>query len=573
MAQDFCKQYQNVNIRVGYNRFEIPNFTKLIYLEIESYTDLFNVDQVFQQEIQDRASKILRLNNWDKEHFQKFICKLPLITNSNIKFKDCEMGIKLKNSFHQNKTFRNEVNKLLESLKYSQIYLKVDAKLSKHLELIGIQQKKHVLTNLLMDFTQQKNILYIKDIQIQYIELVVYFNEFIEIDLIQLENYLNETLSKLEIARLTTEEFQSKYSALLYVQNQQLYFILHSDYLNKIKTLLESYKTLIYLYYKPKSKLYAQKIFYDYKNKIMEQSSKVLSITLSSNQEIVYFESPSYDMTTLCIFRKYEQKLDQLLLEIPIKISRLEANFLYKNCQQELEKLCQQQMLELSFNLTKNQQEINQQTTKIQFMKFKKKEVYFDTNLQCEISLRWKNKQNQDLKISYKKQDQIRSSMMDIQENMVPNIDRLELYTKEMKDNFVDLLSEFMQLHQTRFYELVIFIDNEKLKSKYEKELVNQISILKYDRYADAQWKWYNNAYFDEYNFITNEQIETAYQIYLIDNKKNELLLKFPYNDKPRTHTIDLKKGKITDHSSTQTQEITLKDGFITSVKSKQTIF
>ncbi|CAD8199414.1 unnamed protein product [Paramecium octaurelia] len=474
MVKDFCKQYQNIKIKVGYNRFQIPSLSKVIYLEIESYIDAFIVYQAYQQQIQEQASKILRLNDWEKSHFQKYICKLPLITHSKIKFKDCETGIKLNNTFHQIKAFRNEVNKLLESLKCEQIYLKIDAKLSTHLELIDIQQKKHILTNLFMDLTQQQNILYIKNIESQYIEVMVYLNKFQANELQTLESYLNKSLTELQIASfqmnqlnqlgLTTEEFQQKYSALMYIQNDQMYFILHSKYLNQVTTKLETYKTLLYLYYKPKSKLYAQQMVHDYKNKIMEQSQKILSIKLSQNQEIVYFESPEYDMRTLSIFHKYEQKLDQLLLEIPIKISKLEAKYLYNNCQQDIEKLCQEQLIELNFNFTKNQQEIQQQTTKIQFLKFKKKEVYFDTDLNCELSLRKVNNNNQHLKIAYKKQDEILASQLKFQEYFLYYQKYGSPYTQigvvyeEIKDTFHFLIEEFLSLYQTRFMNLLFLL-------------------------------------------------------------------------------------------------------------------
>lgn len=51
-------------------------------------------------------------------------------------------------------------------------------------------------------------------------------------------------------------------------------------------------------------------------------------------------ECPTKNMTVVDIFIKYEQVLDQLLLEIPITISKIEAKFLYNNCQKEIQKVC-----------------------------------------------------------------------------------------------------------------------------------------------------------------------------------------------------------------------------------------
>ncbi|CAD8199416.1 unnamed protein product [Paramecium octaurelia] len=88
------------------------------------------------------------------------------------------------------------------------------------------------------------------------------------------------------------------------------------------------------------------------------------------------------------------------------------------------------------------------------------------------------------------------------------------------------------------------------------------MTFLRYGQHADVKWKWNNGTEFTEYSFQINEQIETAYLAYLRDNKKNELFLKFPYNDKPRTHIIDLNKGEITDLTSNKIQKIQQKDGY-----------
>ncbi|CAD8205635.1 unnamed protein product [Paramecium pentaurelia] len=586
IAYELIKQNQNINIKVGYNRFDITSFEKLIYFEIEQYDDEQNIEQFLQQEIQDRASKILRLNIQDKINFENFICKLPFITNSNIKFKHQKIGIKLKNSFYQDNQFRYQVNQQLKQLKSQLLHLKIDKNFSVYLNLVEIEQKKQILTNLFMDVTQQKYILYINDVKQQYIELIVYFHQFIKNDLITLEKILNETMDQLQIAslqmnelnqlELTIEQFQQKYSALLYIENQKLNFILHSKYLNQIKNLLNSYKTLTLLSYKPKSKLYAQQILYDYKNKIIEQSQEILSIKLSSNNEILYFECPTKNMTVLDIFIKYEQVLDQLLLEIPLQISKLESKYLHNNCQKEIQKISQEQIFDLHFNFqeyqtTKNSQEIKGKNinTKNQFIKFLTKEVNFDTNLKCEISMRMILNNNFDIQISYQQEDKVHPNVLSIKEYFlfyqkikIP-YKQIGVVYEEIKDIFPKLLQLFMSKDQTKFQELKIFINNDKFKSQYEQELLMTLITSIQETYQDFQWQWSDGTKFNDYDdAMINQQIEIAYQAYRLDNKKNEMILKFPYSYQPGTHTIDLNKGTILDHASALIQQIKQKDGY-----------
>ncbi|CAD8094905.1 unnamed protein product [Paramecium primaurelia] len=588
IAKEFVKQNQNINIKVGYNRFDISSFLKLIYLEIEQYDDYLNVDQQFQQEIQDRASKILRLNIQDKLNFENYVCKLPLITNSNIKFKHCKQGIKLNNSIQQIKQFRAQVNLNLKQLKTSSLYLKIDQKISFYLEQLGIEQKKQVLTKLFMDVTQQQYILSINDIKIQHIEVLVYFNRVLNNDIIALETILNETLSQLQIINLqmnelnqlelTIDQFQQKYCALVHVENNKLTCILHTKQLNQMLSLLDSKKQQSLLSYKPKSKLYAQQIYQDYKNKIIEQSLEIYSIKLSQNNEIIYIECPTKNMAVLEIFAKYEKILDKLLLEIPIGISKMESKYLYSNCQKEIQKASEEQIFELLFNFNEyqtptdtgeiKQYQKKQQTTENQFIKFLTKEVNFDTNFICEIFMKCNNKHNLDQKVIYQKEDIVHPNIIALkdyfiyyQKQKVP-FKQIGVMYEDIKDVFPKLLQLFMSKDQTKFQQLTIFIDNKKLKPLYEQELINTLMTSMRETYQDFQWQWSDGRQYNDYDdAMINEQIEIAYQAYKLDNKNNELILKFPYSQQPGTHTIDINKGTLLDHANGQIKMIKQKDG------------
>ncbi|CAK59409.1 unnamed protein product (macronuclear) [Paramecium tetraurelia] len=588
IVSEIVKQHKNINIKVGYNRFDISSFLKLAYIEIEQYDDYYNVDQQFQQEIQDRASKIFKLNLQDKLNFENYICKLPLITNSNINFKHCKQGIKLNNSIQQIKQFVAQVNIHLKQLKSSSLYLKVDQTLTYYFDQIGIEQKKQILKKLFMDVTQQQYILSINDIKMQNIEVLVYFNRVLNNDIITLEQVLNQTLSKLQVynlqmnelnqLELTIEQFQQKYFALVHVENNKIICIIHSNHLNQMLNLLDSKKQLSLLSYKPKSKLYALQICQDYKNKIVQQSQEILSIKLSQSGEIIYLECPTKNMAVLEIFAKYEKILDNQLLEIPIGISKMEAKYLYRNCQKEIQIASDQQIFELLFNFNEYQTptdsgdmkqfEIKKQDSKNQFIKFLTKEVNFETNLMCEVFIKFNSKLNVDQKIIFQKEDKVHSNIIGIREyfqycqkQKLP-FKQIGVLIEDVKDIFPKLLQVFMCSDQTKFQQLTIFIDNLKLKPLYEQELINSLVTSMRDTYQDFQWQWSDGRQYNDYDdAMINEQIEVAYQSYKADNKKNELMLKFPCSYQPGTHTIDINKGTILDHASGQVKILKQKDG------------
>ncbi|CAD8118968.1 unnamed protein product [Paramecium sonneborni] len=586
IVQELKQQYQNINIKVGYNRFDISNFEKLVYLEIEQYDDYYNFDQFLQQEIQDRASKILRLNIQDKLNFENYILKLPMITNSNIKFKHCKSGIKLSNPINQVNQFRVQVNTYLKEIKNSLLYIKFNQKFQAFFDLIGMDQKKQILTKLFMNVTQQQYMLSIIDIKQNTIDVLVYFNRVLNNDIIALEKILNETMAKLHIAdlekyqfdqlELTIDQFQQKFFSLVIVENQKLTCILHLKQYNEILKHLDSLKTLSILSYQPKSKLHAQQILQDYQNKLIEQSQEILSIKLSQNNENIYLECQTKNMAILEIFQKYEKVLDQQLMEIPIDITKMEAKFLHRNCQQEIQKECNEQIFELLFDFNEYQtptdsgelkQSLKKSDVENQFIKFLMKKVYFDTNFKCEVFMKFSNKNNQD-RIVCQKEDKINPNVISIkdyfsyyQKQKVP-FKQLGVIYEEVKDIFPKLLQLFMSKEQNKFYELVIFIDNQKFKLQYEQELLYGLGVSIQESYQDYQWQWSDGRQFNDYDdSMINQQIETAYQAFILDNQKNELILRFPYSYQPGTHSIDLNKGTILDHANGTVKQLKQKDG------------
>ncbi|CAD8062981.1 unnamed protein product [Paramecium primaurelia] len=109
--------------------------------------------------------------------------------------------------------------------------------------------------------------------------------------------------------------------------------------------------------------------------------------------------------------------------------------------------------------------------------------------------------------------------------------------------------------HETTVRQIYI-AEIDKQYIQFVDSILQNISIITNNSKPKWQWQWKDVTNFVNYSEDINNQINDAYEQFQKSNQETTISLKFQIENKPSTHSVDLKKLKIRELSSNSESQI-----------------